>query len=181
MYEYLNRRYALALYEIAEGKGKVKEYLDELEQVVNAINKDTEFLKIMEYPEISTADKKKMFTEIFKGKINEDIFSFLLVLIEKGRIDQLNEKFKEMKDIYLEKHNTVVAKVKTVIPLQESEKKNLKQKLEKKFNKKVLIEDEIDPNIIGGVYIDVNNGVIDGTIRSKLSEMKKIMLKGEQR
>lgn len=180
MYEYLNRRYALALYEIAEGKGKVKEYLDELEQVVNAINKDTEFLKIMEYPEISTADKKKMFTEIFKGKINEDIFSFLLVLIEKGRIDQLNEKFKEMKDIYLEKHNTVVAKVKTVIPLQESEKE-FEAETGKEIQQKVLIEDEIDPNIIGGVYIDVNNEVIDGTIRSKLSEMKKIMLKGEQR
>ncbi|CAB1253980.1 F0F1 ATP synthase subunit delta [Clostridium sp. MT-14] len=181
MYEYLDRRYALALYEIAEEKGKVKEYLEELKQVVDIINKDTKFLEIMEHPEVSTADKRRMFTEIFKDRVNKDILSFLLILIDKGRIKQLDGKLKEMKDIYLGKHNTVVAKVKTVIPLKDNEKKDLIQKLEKKFNKKILIEEEIDPSIIGGVYVDVNNEVIDGTIRSKLSEMKKIMLKGEQR
>lgn len=60
-------------------------------------------------------------------------------------------------------------------------KKEFEAETGKEIQQKVLIEDEIDPNIIGGVYIDVNNEVIDGTIRSKLSEMKKIMLKGEQR
>ncbi|MEY7999308.1 F0F1 ATP synthase subunit delta [Clostridium sp. Mt-5] len=181
MYEYLDRRYALALYEIAEGKGKVKEYLEELQQVVDIIDKDTKFLEIMRHPEVSTSEKKRMFTEIFKDRVSEDILSFLLVIIEKGRINQLDGKLKEMKNIYLEKHNTVVAKVKTVIPLEDNERKTLIQKLEKKFNKKVLIEEEIDPSIIGGVYVDVDNEVIDGTVKSKLSEMKKIMLKGEQR
>ncbi|MHC6181264.1 F0F1 ATP synthase subunit delta [Clostridium sp. JNZ X4-2] len=181
MYEYLDKRYALALYEIAEGKGKVKEYLEELQQVVDIIDKDTKFLEIIRHPEVSTFEKKRMFMEIFKNRVSEDILSFLLVLIEKGRISQLDGKLKEMKNIYLEKHDTVVAKVKTVIPLEDNERKDLTQKLEKKFNKKVLIEEEIDPSIIGGVYVDVDNEVIDGTVKSKLSEMKKIMLKGEQR
>ncbi|MCI1945310.1 F0F1 ATP synthase subunit delta [Clostridium luticellarii] len=181
MYEYLDRRYALALYKIAEEKGKVKEYLEELKQIVDVINSDAEFVEIVKHPEVSTSEKKKMFTEIFKDKVDEDILSFLLVLIEKGRINQLGSKLKEMQDIYLKKHNTVIAKVKTVIPLEDNERKDLTQKLERKFNKKVLIEEEIDPSIIGGVYVDVDNEVIDGTIKSKLSEMKKIMLKGEQR
>ncbi|AZV55311.1 F0F1 ATP synthase subunit delta [Clostridium sp. AWRP] len=181
MHEYLDRRYALALYKIGEEKGKVKEYLEELRQVVAAIKGNSKFLEIMEHPEVSTSEKKKMFTKIFKDKVNEDILSFLLVLIEKDRINEIDGKLREMENIYLESNNTVKAKVKTVVALNDDERNALIEKLEKKFNKKVLIEEEIDPSIIGGVYVEVNNEVIDGSIRSKLSEMKKIMLKGEQR
>jgi F-type H+-transporting ATPase subunit delta len=181
MYEYLDRRYALALYKIAEEKGKVEQYLDELRQVVAAIKGNSKFLEIIKHPEVSTSEKKKMFTEIFKDKVNEDILSFLLVLIEKDRINEIDGKLREMENIYLESNNTVKAKVKTVVALNDDERNTLIEKLEKKFNKKVLIEEEIDPSIIGGVYVEVNNEVIDGSIRSKLSEMKKIMLKGEQR
>lgn len=177
MYEYLDRRYALALYEIAEEKGKVKEYIEELEKVMEVIKESPKFIKIIEDPEISTFSKEKMFTEIFKGKVNSDIFSFLLLLIKKGRIGEIEGKLREMKKIYLDRHNTVIAKVKTVIPLTDNEKKLLTERLEKKFNNKVLIESELDPSIIGGVYIDVDNQVIDGTVKSKLSEMKSIMLR----
>ncbi|WP_416175782.1 F0F1 ATP synthase subunit delta [Clostridium sp.] len=177
MYEYLDRRYALALYEIAEEKGKVKEYLDELESVVKTIKNNSKFLEIIEHPKVSTSQKKQIFTEIFKDRIDDDVFSFLMVLIEKNRIYDIDGKLREMKNIYLEKHNTVIAKVKTVVPLKDDEKSALIKKLENKFKKKVLIEEEIDPTIIGGVYVEINNEVIDGTIRSKLSEMKKIMLR----
>lgn len=177
MYEYLNRRYALALYKIGEEKGKVEEYLEQLKQVVSIIEENPAFVEIIKDPEISTLEKKNMFTDVFKDKIDDDVFSFLLILIEKGRINDIRGKLREMENIYLEKHDTVVAKVKTVIPLTDDETKTLKDKLEKKFNKKVLIKSELDPSIIGGVYINVDNQVMDGTIKSKLSEMKKIMLR----
>ncbi|MCH3965289.1 MAG: F0F1 ATP synthase subunit delta [Clostridium sp.] len=177
MYEYLNRRYALALYKIGEEKGKVEEYLEQLKQVVSIIEANSAFVEIIKDPEISTLEKKNMFTDVFKDKIDDDVFSFLLILIEKGRINDIGGKLREMENIYLEKHDTVVAKVKTVIPLTDDERKTLKDKLEKKFNKKVLIKSELDPSIIGGVYINIDNQVMDGTIKSKLSEMKKIMLR----
>lgn len=181
MYEYLDRRYALALYKIGEEKGKVEEYLEELKDVADIINNNTQFVEFIEHPEISTVEKKKTFINVFKGKINEDVLSFLLILIDKGRINQLYSKLREMGKIYLENHNTVIATVKTVIPLEDDERETLTEKLKKKFNKEVLIKEELDPEIIGGVYVEVDNMVIDGTVKSKLSEMKKIMLKGEQR
>lgn len=177
MYEYLDRRYALAIYEVAEEKGKVEQYLDELRNIVALINGNGDFQELIKHPQVSTSSKKKLFEQVFKGKVEDDLLSFLLVLIEKGRILQLEGKLREMEKIHLEKGNTVIAKVKTVIPLLDEEKKSLVEKLEVKFSKKVLIEEEIDSSIIGGVYLQVNNEVIDGTVRSKLDEMKKIMLK----
>ena len=69
--------------------------------------------------------------------------------------------------------------MKTAVPLLESEISDLQEKLEKQYNKKIIMATEIDKSLLGGVYVRVGNDVIDGTIKSKLEEMKDIMLKRE--
>ena len=177
MYEYLDKRYALALYTVAEEKGRVEEYLNDLREIVSLMKNDAEFLKVIKHPQISTSRKKKMFINIFKGRIDEDLLSFLLILIEKDRILFTEEKLKEMEKINLERHNILSVEVKTVIPLHESERENLRTKLQKIYDKKIIFEEKLDKSIIGGVYIRVGDDVIDGTIKNDLEEMKKIMFK----
>ncbi|EPY2272236.1 F0F1 ATP synthase subunit delta [Clostridium sporogenes] len=179
MYEYLDRRYALALYEVAEENNKVDEYLRDLKEVVNIIKNSEDIYKILKHPEISTSRKKDIFTGIFKGKVDDGLLSFLLVLIEKDRILYLEEKLKEMEKIYLEKNNMLLANVKTVIPLLKEEKEELIKKLGNKYNKKIILEEEIDKSIIGGVYVRVGDDVLDGTLSTKLKDIKKMMLKRE--
>ncbi|WP_125153353.1 F0F1 ATP synthase subunit delta [Clostridium rectalis] len=179
MYEYLDRRYALALYKVAEEKGKIEEYRRDLFEIVNIIYNNEELLQLIKHPQISTSKKKKIFIDIFKGKIDEELLSFLLILIEKDRILYIKEKQKELEKIYREKHNMLLAHVKTVIPLDEEDKSLLIGKLEKKYHKDIILKEEIDKSIIGGVYVRVGDDVIDGTIKSKIHDMKKLMLKRE--
>ncbi len=177
MYEHLYKRYALALYAVAEGKGKVEEYLNDLKEIVSLIKNDDEFLKVIKYPKISTSTKKDMFIRIFKGKIDEELLAFLLILIEKKRILFIEENLKEMEKIHLERNNTLLAEVKTVIPLVEIERENLRTKLANMYDKKIVFEEKLDKKIIGGVYIRVGDDVIDGTVKNRLEEMKKLMFK----
>ncbi|MCB2289181.1 F0F1 ATP synthase subunit delta [Clostridium sp. CS001] len=177
MYEYLDKRYALALYTVAEEKGKVDEYLSDLREIVALMKDDLEFLKIIKHPLIGTHAKKKMFIKIFKGKIDEDLLSFLLILIEKDRILFTEQKLNEMEKIHLERNNQLVVTVKTVIPLEEMQRDNLRIKLQNMYDKKIIFDEKLDKSIIGGVYIRVGNDVIDGTIKNKLDEMKKLMFK----
>lgn len=179
MYEYLDRRYALALYEVAENKGKVDEYLKFVEEIANLINTNEELQQLLKHPQLSTSKKKELFKTIFAGKVEEELLSFLLLLIEKDRIFQLNEILDQMKKIYLEKHETVIAQVKTVVPLDEVEKQQLVDKLQKKYGKTVLLNEEIDKSIIGGVYLRIGNDIIDGTIKSKFEEIRTLTLKRE--
>lgn len=176
MYEYLDRRYALALYQVAEKENKVEDYIRELREVVCLIKNNAELLRVVEHPEITTYKKKEIFKEIFKDQINEKLLSFLLILIDKDRIPYLEEKLKEMEKIHLEKQNILEAIVKTVIPLNENEKSSLIKKLEIKYEKSILLKEEIDKSLIGGVYIRVGNDVIDGTIKAKFDEIKKKVL-----
>lgn len=179
MYEYLDRRYALALYEVAEEKGKVQEYLQDLREICNLIDTNKEFYEVIKHPQINTKKKKKTFINIFKGHIDEELLSFLLILIEKDRILYLKEKLMEMEKIDMERKNTLTGVVKTTVPLTNEEFNNLVSTLEKKYNKHIILKQVIDEKILGGIYVRVNNDVIDGTVKSKLNELKELMLKTE--
>jgi F-type H+-transporting ATPase subunit delta len=179
MYEYLDKRYALALYKVAEEKNKVKEYLGDLRAICDLIDNNSDFAEVIKHPQISTKKKKDTFVKIFKGNIDEELLSFLLILIEKDRILYIREKLNEMEKIHLERENTIIAAVKTAVPLLESEAEILKNNLEKKYDKKIIMTTEVDKNILGGVFVRVGNDVIDGTVKSRLDEMKDIMLKRE--
>ncbi|WP_300385552.1 F0F1 ATP synthase subunit delta [Clostridium sp.] len=179
MYEYLDRRYALALYEVAEKKGKVEEYITDLKEICEIIKNNKDFYEVIKHPQISTKKKKKTFINIFKGHIDEELLSFLLILIEKERIMYLKEKVNQLEKIDLERKNTFKGIVKTTIPLTEEEYKTLKDKLEKKYNKHIILEQIIDPEILGGIYLRVNNDVMDDTVKSKMDELKNLILKTE--
>lgn len=179
MYEYLDRRYALALYEVAEQKGKVQQYLQDLREICSLIDTNKEFYEVIKHPQISTKKKKRTFINIFKGHIDEELLSFLLILIEKDRILYLKEKLREMEKIDLERKNTLNGIVKTTVPLSEEEFNNLIATLEKKYNKHITLEQVIDESILGGIYVRINNDVIDGTVKSKLEELKELMLRTE--
>lgn len=179
MYEYLDKRYALALYEIAEEKGKVEEFLEDLRVICDLIDNNKDFQEVIKHPQISTRKKKQTFINIFKGKIDNELLSFLIILIEKDRISYIREKLNQMEKIHLERMNTLKAVVITAVPMLDSEREALKQKLEQKYDKNIIMTTEVDKSILGGVFVRVGNDVIDGTVRSKLDEMKEIMLKRE--
>lgn len=176
MYEYLDRRYALALYEVGEENNKVDKYICDFEDIVTLIKTNNDIQQIIKHPKMSTSVKKQMFTDIFEGKIDKELLSFLLLLVEKKRIHEVDGILNQLREISLEKNNKIIAEIKTVISLTDDERKALTEKLSKKYNKTIILKEIIDESIIGGVYVRVGDDVIDGTIKHKLESMKKVML-----
>ena len=179
MYEYLDRRYALAIYEIAEKKGKVDEYLKDLREICDLIDNNQELKQVIRHPQINTTKKKQLFTDVFKEKIDDELLSFMIILIEKNRMLYLREKLDQMEKIDLERKNIIKGVVKTAIPLLPEELEKLKNIFEDKYDKTIIFDTEVDKSILGGVYVSIGNDVIDDTIKSKIEEMKELMLKKE--
>ena len=175
MYEFLDKRYAQALYDVAASKDRVEKYIEDLTQIVKVIDESADFQRVIKHPEISTKEKKKFFINLFKGKIDEDLLTFLLILVEKDRILFLKEKLVELKKIDLENRETVIARVRTVQPLKDYQKEALIEKLKKKYGKKVELEETVDPDVLGGILIKVNDDLIDGSVRTSLEDLKLSM------
>ena len=84
-----------------------------------------------------------------------------------------------MEKIHLERLNVIQGIVKTTVPLEEYEYNSLVEKLEKKYNKEVILKKEVDPEILGGIYVRIGNDVIDGTVKTRLDDLRKLMLTTE--
>ncbi|MBC2579849.1 F0F1 ATP synthase subunit delta [Clostridium sp. DJ247] len=176
MHVYLDRRYAVALYSVASAKNKIDDYINDLKEIANLIKSSEELSQIINHPKISTSRKKEVFKSIFEGQIDNELLSFLLILIEKNRINELNGIILQIDKVRLENNNEAIAIVKTVIPLNDSERTSLINKLQNKYKKSIILQESIDESILGGVYVRVGDDVIDGTIKNKIEEMKKLML-----
>ncbi|WP_297636467.1 F0F1 ATP synthase subunit delta [uncultured Clostridium sp.] len=176
MYDFLDIRYAKALYDIGKKKGKVEEFLVDLTQICDIFDENKKLMNLMIHPEIKINKKKEVFTKLFGEKIDDELLTFMYIVIEKGRIGFLREKVNQLESIYLEEINTLKGVVKTAVPLTGEQYEGILKCLEKKYEKTIILVQEIDKDLIGGVYIKINNQIIDGTIKGKYEELKKKIL-----
>lgn len=174
MYEFLDRRYALALYNTCFEHDNVEVVLEQFKEVVDEFEVNEGILKIITNPQIKKKSKKRIFTEMFENSIEDVLLKFLLLLIDTDRILYLKEKYDQFEEIYLQNKNTVVATVTSSIPLTEEEKEKLMKALEHRYDKELILKEKIDKSILGGLVINVCGEAIDGSIKSKLDDIKEI-------
>jgi F-type H+-transporting ATPase subunit delta len=72
-----------------------------------------------------------------------------------------------------EKNNILEGIVITAVPMKEEEVKELQTKLSAKYNKTVVLENEVDKSVLGGVLVRLGNEEIDGTVKNRLDKMKE--------
>ncbi|EKY27663.1 ATP synthase subunit delta, sodium ion specific domain protein [Clostridium celatum DSM 1785] len=84
-----------------------------------------------------------------------------------------------MEKIHLDKLNVLQGIVKTTIPLEEYEYNSLVDKLEKKYKKEIILKKIVDPEILGGIYVRIGNDVLDGSVKTRLDDLEKLMLTTE--
>ena len=174
MYEFLDRRYALALYNTCLEQNNVELVLEQFKEIVDEFEVNEGILKIITNPQIKKKSKKKIFTEMFEDSIEDVLLKFLLLLIDTDRILYLKEKYDQFEEIYLQNKNTVVATVTSSISLTEEEKEKLIKALEHRYGKELILKEKIDTSILGGLVINVCGEAIDGSIKSKLDDIKEI-------
>ena len=112
---------------------------------------------------------------VFEGRIPEDVLSFLKLLCEKGRVRSLETCLHEYLKLYNESKAISWAHVKSAIPLTSEQKTALRLKLEKQSGRNVLLECSIDNTLIGGIVVEMDGKILDGSLRRRLQEVKEVM------
>lgn len=128
--------------------------------------------ELINIPSIEKSQQKELINTIFGNNMNSYLYNFLMILFDKNRFIELEFIFLAFKDYYFVEKNTLEASIVSVIELSEEQLKTIQKKLEQRTNKKIIITNEIDESILGGLIIYVGDQVIDGSIRSQLNNMK---------
>ena len=170
------KNYAQALSESAASDLTTHEtFLTEIKVINESLNQVKNSWEIFYNPAISGDEKKGLVKKLLSGKINAKLLNFLFLLIDKNRFDLLPEIQNQLFKIVNNLKNTVVAEVQSASIIDTASLESLKQRLENILtnNEKVTIETKVNPELIGGLVVKVNDLVYDGSIKGKLEVLKR--------
>lgn len=168
----LARRYARALFEIAEERGIIEKIHNEVELFNQSLQTNQPFRNFLNSLEINKSEKVKKIEELFQDKVSNVFFNFILVFLKKNRqsiFTTIAKEFERLHDKYSKK---IRASTITAVPLDESSFSRIKVTLSQAFDADVEIQNSIDPNILAGIIIKVNGQVFDGSLQSQLRRLK---------
>ena len=171
MADMVSERYALSLYEVAQDEKQEKLYLDQLTEVCAAFDSEPDFLKMLTTPSIAAEDKQKVLKTVFEGRIEPFLLNFLMLVTDKGRIGLIHEMCQAYKEQYYFENGIVEVRAATAVPMSDALKTKLKDKMQAVTGKQVVLETSVDPEIIGGIVVKVNNEQFDTSLRTRLSEI----------
>lgn len=168
------KNYAAALFALCKEEKIITENMHgELKKVGEAFGDNAEFLQLLCVPTVTKEEKLGMVKSVFKDAVCPLTLDFLCVLVENGEIGCFNEICGEFKKLYYSESHIIEATVTTASPLSDSLRQRLKQKLEKKLCAKIILIEKTDEALIGGIVVKYNDTQLDGSLSSRLSEMKK--------
>jgi len=165
-------RYANALFEVGVSEETTGALSDELKVIVDLFNENEDFLKILKAPLISKEEKIALVGKIYEDKVSLEMMNFLKVLIDKDRIGIIDEIFTEFNFLINESNNILEAVAITALPMSQKDLNNLKAKLSQSKGKNIMLTNEVDKSIIGGVLVKMGNEEIDGTVKTRLEKLK---------
>ena len=170
-----SREYAEALFELAVQGGVTKETSEGLETVVSALLQQPEYRALLASPAIGKEERLAALDTAFRGKIPDILLAILRMMVSRGHISALSGMARDYEELARGYRGESVAVVTSAVPLKEAETVALRAKLEKKLGRTVVLQCRVDPGLIGGIRVDVDGRVIDGSIRNKLEEIKEVM------
>lgn len=170
--EAVARRYARAIFELALERGQsLSEWLADLEAVDAALSEGAVRAALMS-PRLSFEKKR----DLVGGALQQlDLLrrNFLLLLIERGRVELLGAIRSEFRRLTLEHEGIAEATVTTAVPIDEAEARQIAQGLERLLGKKVVLERRVDPAILGGVVARVGDRLINGSVAARLAALRE--------
>lgn len=167
------RRYAEALFQLGNEKNTLEQLSEELQVVQEVFRDNDRIYTFLKHPRVNHEKKKQFLTETFQG-LQADVVNTLNLLVERHRIeitptivDHFNQMVNDAKGI-------AEAKVYSVRELSDSEQRALSVSFANRIGKReVVIDNIVDPSLLGGLKIRIGNTIFDGSVSRKLNRIEQ--------
>jgi F-type H+-transporting ATPase subunit delta len=165
--------------DLARRDGIVAEIGAQLQQHRALLGANTQLQKVFENPSVDTQVKTNVATTILERTQPAPLLrNFLLLLVQRDRISQLEAISMHYERMANEELHRIVAQVTTAVELNAQERQAVAQKIAAATQKDVVLETQVDPAILGGLVVRVNNVIVDGSVRGHLARMHKALVEG---
>lgn len=177
--ELVAKRWAKALMELVrEDAGISKEdVLDDLREVAENIEASKELSDVINNPSISVDEKQDVMSKLFQNRVMPIVYNFLFALNLKKRLSIIPDIAVEFQKELEELKNMLRVEITTAIELNDERKDDIRNRIAEKLQKDIIVKWGVDPDIIAGLIFNVNEKIVDTSIRHKLENLSKNIIK----
>ena len=170
-------RYARAFFNVAGEEKRYEEYYHELHRFTALMAENRNLKDFFNNPMFPKADKKDVLNKLLQMlDLSRPAANFIRLLIEKGRIVRIEEIEESYRQLMDETLGIARVQVKTAFSLKPEMAVSLKQALESLTGKKVEMQVEEEPALLGGIVVRVGDKLYDGSVRIQLENMRKLLV-----
>jgi len=165
--------YAQALFEIAKAEGSLFTVEDELFKVARTIESNDELRTALTDEAIPAERRQGIVDDLLAGRAQPTTVALVSFVVTSGRGKDLPAIIDSLVARAAAERQQVVAEVRTAQPLTEDQVSKLEKALSKRIDKKVSVKVTIDPSVMGGLVTQIDDFVIDGSVRHHLDQLKE--------
>jgi F-type H+-transporting ATPase subunit delta len=177
----VGKRYAVALFNAAQAEDVLDQVHGDLNSFAHLVDSEHALRVFLASHRVPGDEKRELLMRALGERASGLFVKFLLLLIDKKRIDDFaDDKFASIAEPFnalYEAHSGIVkVGVITAVPLDAELERKAKETIERRTGKSARIEKRVDPQIIGGMIMIADGQIVDGSIRSQLSELRQELL-----
>jgi F-type H+-transporting ATPase subunit delta len=169
-------RYARALFQLSEEYEIQEPVRNDIEVLLICIADSPEFKFVLESPMIRGSEKSRLVNVIFSDKIQEITLKFIQLLIRNKREHFLPDICRNFLREYKQKLGIKEASIITATKLGKEYKEQIYNYITSKFNLKIDLSEKVDPAIIGGFILRIEDEQVDASIKSQLNKIKRELI-----
>ncbi len=178
MAKLISKTYGEALFELAVEEQKVDSFMEEIQALLQILSVNKELGSLMNHPKISKEEKLHVMKNIFEGRIDSQLLGFLSLIIAKDRYAQAEEILQYFLDQVKELKGIGVAYITTPESLKKEQRQQIAAKLLRTTKyQRMEMHYKRDKSLIGGIVIRIGDRVVDSSVRTKLDELQKSLMK----
>jgi F-type H+-transporting ATPase subunit delta len=168
--------YARSLFEVAMEQDKLDAVRDQLGEFADALSETRELQVFFFSPYFSTQEKED---GLERAVTDADpvILNFLKLLIEKHRMPVVFRIRAELDRLWEEENKLLPVEITSAIELDKDIVKQLGDRISEQTGRKVELSSRVEPDILGGIVVQVGNAVLDASVRNRLDQLRRQVVK----
>lgn len=172
----LSGRYAFALFELAREQGVIDSVAASLARLREALAQSDDLRRLTASPLIGRAEAGRTIAAVASGLgLDETTTRFLGVLAANRRLGELNAVIRAFNGLVARHRGETTAEVVSAHPLDDNQMATLRTRLKSMVGSEVAVDARVDPAILGGLVVRMGSRQIDGSIRTKLTNLANAM------
>jgi F-type H+-transporting ATPase subunit delta len=164
--------YARALFDFSVEKNIMHQITADFQNLETFLEESPELTGYLGNPLVSADAKHEILAKILKSQVNAETFKFLMVLVDRDRINVLDSVITKYLALVYETASIKMIEVSTAAPFSNAQKDTLIQKLKELTNaREIRLIINVDPSLIGGFLIKTESKVLDFSVKNQLRKL----------